>query len=604
METSDKKKMMPSEEKVWQKYYPPSAKELLEKKMPEQTLWQYVSEAIWTQGDKYDAFVYFGRHIKRSTFLAEVEKWARVLRGMGLGVGDQVLLFSPAVPEAFYVLFAADCIGVTTIMPNMASSPEALKKYYARAKVAFVFDGMADLLNDILAKPQFKCVVLINATRSMSVPLKITVGLVNWVKTCKVRHSRSKYLTMSQALRRFGGYAGPIEAPYEKERMAMVFSSGGTTKTGEAKLVCMTDKAMVEMFRGMDILNLHMNPLAPGRTSFCQAPPFVCTGFFVLVLVPLVFGMTVYLEPRLSQKLFNSYVKKIRPSAVLTGGPMWTGFFRDVEQRIEAGEEVDLSHFVLPFMGGEGCTPEKLAWMNKLLRYCKSPTGIVSGYGQSEVFSVITVDYRPGMDEKKNKKLVNSVGIPYPGLTVGIFDENGQELGYGQRGELWVKTPTHMAGYLDDGHLMRYSTDDGWVHTGDLCEMDEDGVVYFYGRMGKHVVAPDGTRVYLFDIANRLRQDRDVKESLVVAINNDTKNNPQVVAHLVLKEDAKMDYELVKRLDDDIASMLPEGVEVKGYKQQKEFRISLICKTDIFSYGTEYDGYWKPVDGTLKAVSF
>ena len=115
METSDKKKMMPSEEKVWQKYYPPSAKELLEKKMPEQTLWQYVSEAIWEQGDKYDAFVYFGRHIKRSTFLAEVEKWARVLRGMGLGVGDQVLLFSPAVPEAFYVLFAADCIGVTTI---------------------------------------------------------------------------------------------------------------------------------------------------------------------------------------------------------------------------------------------------------------------------------------------------------------------------------------------------------------------------------------------------------------------------------------------------------------------------------------------------------
>ena len=275
METSDKKKMMPSEEKVWQKYYPPSAKELLEKKMPEQTLWQYVSEAIWEQGDKYDAFVYFGRHIKRSTFLAEVEKWARVLRGMGLGVGDQVLLFSPAVPEAFYVLFAADCIGVTTIMPNMAASPEALKKYHARAKVAFVFDGMADLLNDILAKPQFKCVVLINATRSMSVPLKITVGLVNWVKTCKVRHSRSKYLTMSQALRRFGGYAGPIEAPYEKERMAMVFSSGGTTKTGEAKLVCMTDKAMVEMFRGMDIIGVWHDGLS-GTTSEPEAVQQLC----------------------------------------------------------------------------------------------------------------------------------------------------------------------------------------------------------------------------------------------------------------------------------------------------------------------------------------
>jgi acyl-coenzyme A synthetase/AMP-(fatty) acid ligase len=147
--------------------------------------------------------------------LGEVEKWARVLRGMGLGVGDQILLFSPAIPEAFYVLFAADCIGATTIMPNMAASLEALKKYYAQAKVAFVFDGMADLLNDILDKPQFKCVVLMDATRSMSMALKPFYGLVNWVKTSKVRHRRAKYLTMSQALERFGGYAGPIEAPFE-----------------------------------------------------------------------------------------------------------------------------------------------------------------------------------------------------------------------------------------------------------------------------------------------------------------------------------------------------------------------------------------------------
>lgn len=604
MTETKKKKLMPSEEKVWQKFYAPGSAELLKEKMPEQTLWKFISTAIKDDNDEHDAMVYFGRHIKRSTMLAKVEKWARVMRGMGLGEGDQILLFSPAIPESYYVLFAADSIGVTTIMPNMSASSEALKKYYAQAKVAFVFDGMEGLLRKILKKPQFEYVVLMDVTRSMSAPLKQILGLANWVKTRKARNSHIKYMTMRQAIARFSKYEGPIEAPYKKGRVAMVFSSGGTTKAGEAKLICMTDKAMVEMFRGMKIMNMRENILAPGNTSLCQLPPFVCTGLFVLVLVPLVYGMTIYMEPRLNQEKFNACIKKIRPNMTLVPGPLWAGFFRYVEQQLAEGKKVDLSHFVLPIMGGEGCTPEKLAWMDKVARKCNARTGIVSGYGMSEVFSVITVDYRPEVIEKQHNKLAISVGYPYPGFTVGIFDKDGKELGYNQRGELWVNTPTRLAGYLDNGKIVPCTKADGWVHTGDLCEMDEDGLVYVYGRMGKSVIAPDGSPVYLFDIANRLRQDKDVKESLITAIDSDKIQHPRVVAHLVLEDGAQMDYKLLKRLDDSLATILPEGFEVKGYKQQQEFRMSFICKTDSSYYGTEHDGYLKPADGKLETVSF
>lgn len=599
-----KRALTPSEEKIWQKHYAPGSTALLQENMPEQTLWRYISTAIKADNDEHDAMIYFGRHIKRSTVLEKVEKWARVMKGMGLGVGDQILLFSPAAPESYYVLFAADSIGVTTIMPNMSASSEALKKYYAQAKVAFVFDGIEGLLSKILEDPQFEYVVLMDVTRSMRAPLKQLLGLANWVKTRKVRNRHTKYMTMSQAITRFSKYEGSIEAPYQKDRIAMVFSSGGTTKAGEANLICMTDKAMVEMFRGIKILNTRAKILDPGNTSLCQLPPFVCTGLFVLVLVPLVYGMTIYMEPRLNQDTFNKCIKKIRPNMTLVPGPLWAGFFRDVEQLLAQGKTIDLSHFLLPIMGGEGCTPEKLAWMDKLARKCNAPIGIVSGYGMSEVFSVITVDYRPEVIDKLNDKLAISVGYPYPGFTVGIFDKDGKELGYGQRGELWVNTPTRLAGYLENGKLVRCSEDDGWIHTGDLCEMDEDGLVYIYGRMGKSVVAPDGTPVYLFDIANRLRQDKDVKESLVTAIDSDKTHHPRVVAHLVLEGGAQMNYELLKRLDDDLAAMLPKGFEVKGYKQQKEFKMSFICKTDSSYYGSEYDGYLKPVDGKLETVSF
>lgn len=601
---TDKRKPKPSEEKVWQKHYAANSRELLLEKMPEVTLWKFISTALKKDNDEHDAMVYFGRHIKRSTMLAKVEKWARVMRGMGLGVGDQILLFSPAIPESYYVLFAADSIGVTTIMPNMSASSEALNRYYAQAKVAFVFDGMENLLSHILKKTQFEYVVLMDATRSISAPLKHILGIVNWVKTRKTRNRHTKYFTMRQAIAKFGKYEGPVESPYQADRIAMVFSTGGTTKTGEAKLICMTDKAMVEMFRGAKILNKRDGLLKPGNTSLCQLPPFVCTGLFVLVLLPLAYGLTIYIEPRLNQEKFNACLKKIRPNITLVPGPLWAGFFSYVEQQLAKGKQLDLSHFTFPVMGGEGCTPEKLAWMNELARKCNAKTGIVSGYGMSEVFSVISVDYRPELVEKQISKLAISVGYPYPGFTVGIFDKDGNELGYNQRGELWVNTPTRLAGYLHNGHLEPYTPENDWIHTGDLCEMDEDGLVYVYGRMSNHIDAPDGTPVYLFDIANHLRQDKDVKESLVTTIDNDLSQNPHITAHLVLENGAQMDYDLLKRLDDNMATMLPKGVEVSGYKQQEEFKMSFICKTDSYHYGTERDGYLKPSGGQLVEVVF
>lgn len=599
-------KLKPSQEKVWQKHYAPGALEQLQKQLPKGTLWNLISTAMKEDNDEHDAFVYFGRHIKRSTMLAEVEKWARVMKGMGIGPDDQILMFSPSAPESFYVVFAADTIGATTIMPNMSASPEALAKCYAQATVAFVFDGMEAVLTHVLTKPQFKYVVLMDVTPSMRAPLKQILGLANWVKTRKTRKRDPKYMTMRQAIARFGNYEGELAAPYREDHVAMVFSSGGTTKKGEAKLISMTDKAMVEMFRCALAFNLRGLPFNPGRTSLCQLPPFVCTSLFVLVLAPLFRGMTIYLEPRLNQKTFNSLMNSVKPNITLVPGPLWAGYFADIEYKLAKGKKVDLSHFVLPIMGGEGCTPEKLEWMDKLARKCNASTGVVSGYGMSEVFSVISVDHRPDVINKRNDKLAISVGYPFPGFTVGVFDEQGNELSYGERGELWAKTPTMMAGYLENNKLTAATVIDGWIHTGDLCEIDEDGLVYVYGRMGKSITATNGQPVYLFDIANRLRQDKDVKESLVAAIDSEKHKHPQLVAHLILQEGREFGYELLKRLDDDLKAWLPQGVEVLGYKQQAgSFKMSFVCKTDSTAYGAETDGYMKPLaDGSLKPVSF
>lgn len=595
----------PSEEKRWMKYYAPGAMDLANAGKKKLNLWQFLKPEIEADHDRNDAFIYFGKHIKRSTLIEHVDKWARVLKGMGVNADDHLLIFSPLTPEIACLLFAANIVGATAIFPNLAASDEALADSVGESKVAFVFDGLEWRLSEILKRKQFKQVVLMNATRSMAAPLKQIAGAANWLKTRQVRHRSPKYMSISKALKTFGDYQGEVEAPYKENRVAIVSSSGGTTMKGRAKQICLTNEGMINMFQCALGFNLNGNIFREGTIAYCNLPPFVCTSLFVLLMAPLYRGMVTVIEPRLDVKTFTKNLLKYKPQITLIPGKCWEGFFEHVENMIEQGEKPDLSFFRLPIMGGEGCTPEMLEWMDNLMHDCGSSVGIVSGYGMSEAFSVITIDYRPEVKNKRNEKLAISVGYPFPGFTVGIFDPDGNELPYGHRGELWAKTPTVMKGYLNNPELSELIIGDGWIHSGDYCEMDENGLVYMYGRMSDNVLSAQGKTVYLFDIANHLRQDEAVKHSMVNNMSDDA-TKPRLVAHLILQDGLNDSIEQVlRRLDDDLNKWLPDGMTLEGYKiHEGSFRMSIVCKVDHNSYHDESDGYLKPVGHTLKEVSF
>ena len=142
---------------------------------------------------------------------------------------------------------------------------------------------------------------------------------------------------------------------------------------------------------------------------------------------------------------------------------------------------------------------------------CGSPVALTSGYGLSETFSVSTVDYTPGCFDKNYSRAAVDVGYPFPGVTVGVFDPDGNELGYGERGEIRIKTDSMTTGYINDPEYTQAKLKDGWLLTEDCGELDERGKLFVYGRMSQHLLAPGGEKVYLFDIANLLREDPAVK---------------------------------------------------------------------------------------------
>lgn len=595
----------PSEEMRWTQFYAEGYDQILAKTFPRETLWKFIERGILEDNDRHDALVYFGRHIRRSQFIEQVHLWGRVLKGMGLKPGDEMLIFCPTIPESIYVLLAANMVGVVAVLPNLSASPQALAECMSQCQVAFVYDGLEHLIAEPLSRNQFRHVVLMDVTRSMAMPLRMVAGTLNWLKTRKVRHRQTKYMSMDEAVSRFGHYEGELEAPNVEGQTVMVFSSGGTTVQGKAKQIGMSNEAMINMFRCALAFNLTGNPFREGTIAYCPLPLFVCTGFFVLVLAPLFRGMTTHLDPRLNQKQFTKSIMSIRPQITLVPGRFWQGFFHYVEELKAKGKRPDLSFFRFPIMGGEGCTPEALKHINDLMRDCGSPIALTSGYGLSETFSVATVDYQLNKYDKVYSKRAISVGYPFPGVRVGIFDEQGNELGYGQRGEIRILTPALTSGYLNNDELTRKLIHDGWVHSGDYGEMDEDGLVYVYGRMEYHVVGKDGTKAYLFDIANELRQDAAIKESVVCSIKGDFEH-PHIVAHLLVHdENEETEKEIICRLDKHMTEWLPEGVRIEGYMLHHGlFEVSIVGKVDRNLYRKIMTGYRIPRDGQLLEVSF
>ena len=604
MEGPKKNTSLPSEEMRWKQFYSKGYEEILTQNFPKETLWKFIERGILNDHNRHDALIYFGRHVSRSQFIEQVHLWGRVIKGMGIREGDELLIFGPTLPEFVYIMLAANMVGAVTILPNLMQTPEVLETMVSKSRVAFVFDGMENSLTNILAWEQFEHVVLISATRSMGYPLKLLAAPLNYLKHYKNSH-RPKYMSADEAISRFGNYEGPLEAPTVTGKTSYVFCSSGTSGQGHAHQIGMSNDAMISMFQDALAFNLTGNPFREGTSAYCMLPPFVCTGYFVLVLAPLFRGMTVYIDPRLTHKQFTKNILTMRPQVTLIPGHYWVRFFLHVEELIKAGKRPDLSFFRFPVMGGEGCTPEALRRINNLMRECGSPVALTSGYGLTETFSVSTLDYQLDIFDKDYSKRAVSVGYAFPGVTVGIFDEQGHELGYGQRGQICVKTPALASNYYNEPESDTVVFGGEWFHTKDYGELDERGMLFVYGRYSQHIVSPDGQKVFFFDIANELRQDPAVKDALACTLVVAQDKTP-LVAHVILEDDnTEPGEQIIIRLDERIKKILPHGVKIEGYHLERGLlRSNLVGKTDRDYYRNQLTGYRLYENGQLQEISF
>jgi acetyl-CoA synthetase/medium-chain acyl-CoA synthetase len=210
--------------------------------------------------------------------------------------------------------------------------------------------------------------------------------------------------------------------------------------------------------------------------------------------------------------------------------------------RVLVKEDLGRHRFALRHVvaAGEPLNPE-------VIRTWKDATGttIYDGYGQTEtiilVFNTAANPVKPG-----------SMGKPAPGHYVGIVDEEGNELGPDEEGEIALKgsPPSLFTGYFNNPELTHNCRRGHWYVTGDRGFKDRDGYFWFVGRRDDVIISA-GYRIGPFEVESALVTHPGVVESAVVASPDDVRGNI-VKAFVVLRDGYKPSTELVRELQDHV----------------------------------------------------
>jgi long-chain acyl-CoA synthetase len=171
---------------------------------------------------------------------------------------------------------------------------------------------------------------------------------------------------------------------------------------------------------------------------------------------------------------------------------------------------------------------------------------IMEGYGLTEASPVVTSG--TGFDAPEG-----SIGVPLPGLRVRLVDAGGDDALVGDAGEIWVQGPNVFAGYWEDPEATAGAlTDDGWLRTGDVAVVDDDGFLFLVDRV-KDLIIVSGFNVYPAEVEEVLVRHKDVEQAAVIGVPH-PHSGEAVKAYVVTSDGASVEEdELIQHCEAHLA---------------------------------------------------
>jgi long-chain acyl-CoA synthetase len=295
----------------------------------------------------------------------------------------------------------------------------------------------------------------------------------------------------------------------------ILYTSGSTGAPKGAMLSHGALRAAIEAWAGP------VMGLGPADVVLAALPLSHSFGLNGALLAPLLAGASVVLLERFGPEAATAAIRRHR----VTVFPGVATMFRRVLD-LPAFVPSDLGRLRLCVSGAAPCS-----WA--LAREWRERTGvrILRGYGMTELFRPISYLAADPTD------LPEAIGRPVPGVEVRIVDDEGRAVPAGAVGELWIRSPAVMDGYLDAPEETRAVLSDGWFRTGDLATLRPDGFVSIEGRKRERILR-GGYSVSPQEVEAVLHAHPAVAEAAVLGEPH-AELGEEVVAFVALRPDAR-----------------------------------------------------------------
>lgn len=291
-----------------------------------------------------------------------------------------------------------------------------------------------------------------------------------------------------------------IQVPLTGDDMADLMYTSGTTGRPKGVVVRHRNVAMVP--HGLPVW---------GRAGWLHSSPMFTFAGIASTYNPMKLGMPLLYLPRFDVDRWFDVVEQFRPAATFLVPAM-----AELLVASPRFESADLSSITLCSLGSAPVAPGTVARLQDRLANAM----VSNSWGMTEAGPAFCF-----MPPEEQAKRVGSVGRPMPPTEFRIVDEDGDRLGAREIGELIVRNPGREREYYRDAEATAGTWRDGWLHSGDLAFLDEDGFLYIVGRR-KDVIIRGGNNVYATDVEAVLYEHPGVQEAAVAG-----------VAHAVLGED-------------------------------------------------------------------
>ena len=553
----------PEIDKPWLQFYD---EKLFEVTVPNMSAYDFMAKSNKDNMENV-ALYYFGKKYTYKDLIDNIAKTEDALRANGVEKGDVVTIAIPNVPENVFIFYALNKIGAIANMVDLRLKEDLLVNAITgvNSKLMFGCDLFLENINSIIDKTNLEKVVVVSPADSLPPLVKQLYKLSD--KTKKIENPKF------QMWKDFS-----LEKPkYEVIREvvdgntdACILYTSGTS--GLPKGVIHTNNTFNNMATQIKYLNVDY---VKGERFMNQVPPFLAYNLILSTHMPLSLGLDIIMLPNYEPDKFAEHVMKYKINHVLAGPADWTNFLEN-----DNVNRKNLSHLKLMASGSDKINSKTKDDINAKISSRGGEHRVLEGYGQTEVGSAAVTNL-PNLDVR------DSVGVPYPKMSVAIFDDDNNELPYGSIGNICITGPTMMSGYYNNEEetketMQKHADGTVWVHTGDIGYMDERGVLFLKGRKKRLIIRHDGIKISPSDIEKVLDGLDCVCASCVVGV-DDLKHGSGHVPYVnvVKSPDTSLtDNQIVETIKEECSKKLTEKYCIDKIEILDEFPLTPVGKVD------------------------